>query len=45
MATGLLTGNGTWVYEKSNGVAGLQVGESDEIPKYIDCPDPDTLVY
>lgn len=44
VGTGLITGDGTWVYEESNGVEGLQVGGADEIDKYQDCPYPDTLI-
>lgn len=45
IGTGLITGDGTWVYEESNGVEGLQVGGDAEIDKYVDCSDPDTLIF
>ncbi len=38
-------GNGVWVYEESNGLAGMQVGGSDESPAYTGCVNPDTIIF
>jgi hypothetical protein len=38
-------GGGTWVYEESNGVPGLQLGGPDEDGPYQGCANPDTLVF
>lgn len=39
-------GGGTWIYEESNGVDGLQIGHPElESDEYQDCPDPDTLIF
>lgn len=44
-AAGMGSGGGIWVYEESNGVAGLQVGTSAEDAAYQDCLNPDTLIF
>jgi PKD repeat protein len=43
--TGFVTGGGTWVYEESNGVPGLQIGTSAEAANYTKCANPDTLIF
>lgn len=43
--TALLLGAGTWVYEESNGVEGLQLGGPDEDDAYKGCVNPDTLIF
>ncbi len=43
--SGLLTGGGTWVYEESNGMPGLQVGGEGETEEYAGCENPDTLIF
>lgn len=42
---GLVSGGGTWVYEESNGIAGLQVGGDAEDTPYKACLKPDTLIF
>lgn len=43
--TGFANGDGTWVYEESNGIAGLQVGGAAESGAYVNCANPDHLVF
>lgn len=43
--TGYVAGDGTWIYEESNGIAGLQLGGPDEDAAYTGCVNPDTLVF
>ena len=43
--TGYVDGDGTWVYEESNGIDGLQVGGSGEAAAYVACLNPDFLVF
>jgi hypothetical protein len=46
--TGLLTGGGTWIYEGSNGIDGLQTdpGPADSTSSQNICDhDPDTLIF
>jgi PKD repeat protein len=43
--SGFVTGGGTWVYEESNDIDGLQVGHADEDAAYRDCVNPDTLIF
>lgn len=43
--SGLETGGGTWIYEESNDVPGLQVGGGDEDDAYVACANPDTLIF
>jgi hypothetical protein len=45
--TGLVTpgGGGTWIYEESNGIPGLQVGGVGESSEYVACLKPDTLIF
>lgn len=38
-------GDSVWVYEESNGVAGLQVGGDAEEAEYRACANPDTLIF
>ena len=40
-----LAGDGTWVYEESNGLPGLQIGGPDESAEWKACKNPDTLVF
>ncbi len=42
--TGQLSG-GTWIYEESNGVDGMQLGGAGESAAYVDCVNPDTLIF
>lgn len=41
--TGFALGDGTWIYEESNGIAGLQVGAAGD--GFSDCASPDTLIF
>lgn len=34
-----------WIYEESNGTPGLQAGGAGEEAAFIDCPNPDTLIF
>jgi hypothetical protein len=43
--TGFAAGDGTWVYEETNGLPGLQIGGPDESDAYIACLNPDTIVF
>lgn len=43
--TGFVLGDGTWIYEESNGVEGLQLGGAAEGAAYVDCVNPDHLVF
>ena len=43
--TGYLLGGGTWIYEESNGIEGLQLGGADEVADYQACANPDTLIF
>lgn len=45
--TGLFTGNGTWVYEESNGIPGLQINQdkSDPGQQEICGHESDTLIF
>lgn len=50
---GYYDGGGTWFYEESNGLAGLQIGgqsillgaDDQEPVEYRDCVSPDTLIF
>ena len=43
--TGYVAGGGTWIYEESNGIDGLQVGGAGENAEYVNCLNPDFLVF
>lgn len=43
--SGFVTGGGTWVYEETNDLEGLQVGGSAESGPYQDCENPDHLIF
>ena len=43
--TGYVNGDGTWIYEESNGIDGLQVGGAGETAAYQACLNPDFLVF
>jgi hypothetical protein len=38
-------GGGTWIYEESNGVPGLQIGGAGEEGPYVGCVNPDLLIF
>lgn len=42
--TGFVAGDGTWVYEETNGLAGLQLGGPDD-STYSHCANPDLLIF
>lgn len=43
--TGYALGGGTWVYEETNGLPGMQVGGAGESAEYVGCLNPDTIIF